>query len=423
MTAGSRKAKKRQNAAAAAAEAGASPAAASDAPGGADAEPEAAVASSASTSAPAAAAPAAAEVCTATAEESGDAGAPEVDLVEEAVSSYCPPARPSGDAPRISALEDPALQAPAESKADWAEEMEKLAAMLKDASVADDEKVRLLNEALTQRIEDTRSKEEHKAKLVVRLDDTTKELDRLRQDASRAVSAKTKLEATCRELQSSKLSIDKENARLRQEEEARHTELKEKFQVAIKDVQEKMDAELEVRQHFLKENEDLRGKLLKFTETYEAQEQQLAEQRESREAEMEVARQRLKEHEVMCSESKTKTAMLEKQNETLRKSQTVLRNELQAILGKFDEFHQAVTGSNTRHGECKEEIDGLQGHLAELERTNQDLRECAALNELTSEHQVAQKQRDALDKLCSNLEKENRKHRDQVTKLRKSAGK
>ena len=33
----------------------------------------------------------------------------------------------------------------------------------------------------------------------------------------------------------------------------------EKFQVAIQDVQEKMDAELEVRQGFLKEN-DLRRK-------------------------------------------------------------------------------------------------------------------------------------------------------------------
>merc|ERR1711920_420239 len=106
-----------------------------------------------------------------------------------------------------------------------------------------------------------------------------------------------------------------------EEEQSRHTELKDKFQQAIKDVQEKMDAELEVRQHFLKENEELRGKLLKFTETYEAQERQLAEQRESRGREMEVAQQRLREHEAMCSESKTKTAQLEKQNEGLRKSQ------------------------------------------------------------------------------------------------------
>merc|ERR1712113_617506 len=96
----------------------------------------------------------------------------------------------------------------------------------------------------------------------------------------------------------------------------------------------------------LRENEDLRGKLLTFTETYEAQEKQLAEQREAREREMEVAQHRLKEHESMCAESKVKTATLEKQNEALRKSQTVLRDELQSILGKFDEFHEAVTGSN-----------------------------------------------------------------------------
>merc|ERR1712113_417083 len=223
-----------------------------------------------------------------------------------------------------------------------------------------------------------------------------------------ALAARTKLEASCRELQQQKVSIAKENQRIAEEEQNRHTELKEKFQQAIKDVQEKMDAELEIRQHFLRENEELRGKLLKFTETYEAQERQLAEQRDAREREMEVAQQRLKEHESMCAESKIKTASLEKQNEALRKSQTVLRDELQSILGKFDEFHEAVTGSNTRHGECKVEIDSLQTRLQDLEKENTDLRNNAHLTQLTQEQAVAQKQRDALEKLCDNLEKENR---------------
>merc|ERR1712187_1051872 len=196
------------------------------------------------------------------------------------------------------------------------------------------------------------------------------------------------------------------NQRIAEEEQSRHTELKDKFQQAIKDVQEKMDAELEVRQHFLKENEELRGKLLKFTETYEAQEKQLAEQREARGREMEVAQQRLKEHESMCQESKIKTASLEKQNEALRKSQSVLRDELQTILGKFDEFHEAVTGSNTRHGECKIEIDSLQSRLQDLEKENADLRNCPQLAQLTQEHAVALKQRDALEKLCDNLQKD-----------------
>merc|ERR1712203_580230 len=177
------------------------------------------------------------------------------------------------------------------------------------------------------------------------------------------------------------------------------------------DVQEKMDAELEIRQHFLRENEELRGKLQKFTETYAAQERQLAEQREAREREMEVAQQRLKEHECMCAESKIKTASLEKQNEALRKSQQVLRDELQSILGKFDEFHEAVTGSNQRHGECKVEIDTLQTRLQDLEKENTDLRNSAQLTQLTQEQQVAQKQRDALERLCDNLEKENKKLR------------
>merc|ERR1712070_775626 len=193
--------------------------------------------------------------------------------------------------------------------------------------------------------------------------------------------------------------------------------------MGIKDVQEKMDAELEVRQHFLKENEELRGKLQKFTETYEAQERQLAEQRESREREMEAAQNRLREHECMYVESKANADQLIKTNEGLRKSQGVLRTELQTILGKFDEFHEAVTGSNARHGECKVEIDSLQTKLQEYEKENADLKNSVELSKATEEHKVAEKQRDALDRLCDNLSKENKKLQEQLDKLRKNKDK
>jgi chromosome segregation ATPase len=265
--------------------------------------------------------------------------------------------------------------------------------------------------------------DEHKAICLRRLVDASKERDRCKAETQRAIQAKNKLEGSCKELQQQKTTIAKENQKIAEEEQSRHSELKAKFEQAIKDVQEKMDAELEVRQHFLNENEELRGKLLKFTETYEAQEKQLAEQRESREREMEVAQKRLEEHETMCAESKVKTASLEKHNETLRKSQTVLRTELQTILGKFDEFHEAVTGSNNRHGECKTEIDGLQTKLQEYEKENTDLKNSAELTKATEEQKVAEKQRDALERLCDNLQKENKKLQEQLRSLKKKKGK
>merc|ERR1712039_878420 len=135
------------------------------------------------------------------------------------------------------------------------------------------------------------------------------------------------------------------------------------------------------------------------------------------------AEKRLEEHETMCSESKVKTASLEKQNEALRKSQAVLRTELQTILGKFDEFHEAVTGSNTRHGECKVEIDNLQLKLQELEKENADLKNSSQVTAATEEQKVAQKQRDAVEKLCDGLQKENRKLQEQLRDLQKRKGK
>merc|ERR1719229_1283979 len=103
---------------------------------------------------------------------------------------------------------------------------------------------------------------------------------------------------------------------------------------------------------------------------------------------MEVAQQRLREHEVMCSESKREAASLEKKNEDLRKSQLILRAEVETILSKFDKFHEAVTGSNARHGECKVEVDTLQTQLQDLEQENKELRNSSQISQLCQEQQV-----------------------------------
>jgi len=309
---------------------------------------------------------------------------------------------------------DPALEPPAQSRADWEGEISKMRIVVEDGAISDEEKIRKLHDALMEIVGDMTNLDEHKALNLRRLADGTKEHERCKGETQRALQMKVKLDTSCRELQQQKTTVARENKRIGEEEQSRHTELKTKFETAIKDVQQKMDAELEVRQHFLKENDELRGKLEKFTETYEVQEKQLAEQRVTRESEMEVAQKRLEEHETMCAQSKVKSASLEKHNETLRKSQTILRAELQSVLGKFDEFHDAVTGTNTKHGDCKSEIDSLQAKLAEFEKDNVDLKACTELKNLTEEHKVAEKQRDALDRLCDNLVKENRKLQEQL---------
>jgi len=304
------------------------------------------------------------------------------------------------------------------AKKDWDAYLETMRVLVGDAAIADEDKVEKIHDVIVARVEDTRGLDEDKTVATRRLEDAGKDRDRIRSEMQRVVAAKAKLEGDCREFQQQKSTISKENKRIAEEEQSRHNELREKFEQAIKDVQEKMDAELEVRQHFLKENEELRGKLQKFTETYEAQEEQLAQQRETRGREMETAQTRLQEHETMCKQSKVNSAMLEKENETLRKSEKVLRAELQSILGKFDDFHEAITGSNTRHSDCKTEIDTLQTQLQELEKENTDLRNNETLNKLLKEQEVAQKQRDALDKLCDGMERERRELHETLRKLK-----
>eukprot|EP00931_Biecheleriopsis_adriatica_P042592 TRINITY_DN2427_c0_g3_i1.p1 TRINITY_DN2427_c0_g3~~TRINITY_DN2427_c0_g3_i1.p1 ORF type:complete len:420 (+),score=127.85 TRINITY_DN2427_c0_g3_i1:53-1261(+) len=306
---------------------------------------------------------------------------------------------------RLRACDDPALAVPPASREDWKAEVKKLRCMAEDPSISDEEKIRVLHEALQQRIEDSQKQDEVNALVLKRQAATQSEKDHIDQEVQRSLAMKLKLEASCRVQKELMDSLSKENQKIAEDEQHRHTELKDKFEQAIKDVQEKMDAELEVREHYLKENDDLRGKLQKFNETYEAQETQLAEQREAREREMQAAQERLMEHEVMAKSSKENATKLEKENEALRKSQTTLEKELKSVLNKFDEFSKGVSGSNQRHTECRSEVDTLQAHIEGLEKENADLKKNSKLEELVAEQQVMQKQRDALEKLCDNLQK------------------
>jgi len=300
--------------------------------------------------------------------------------------------------------------------------MQALRQLVSDSAVSDDEKIRVLHEALTQRIEDLRNLEEHRTATERCLEDVAKERDRCKKETQAGLAAKSKLEDSCRELQQLKTNITVESKKIVEDEQERQGELNNKFQAAMKDVEEKMNAESEVREHFIKENDELRTKLEKFTDTYEEQERQLAEQGAVRSREMEAARERLKEYETKSAESAANATALEKKNKALQKTTVSLRAELQSILGKFDEFHESVNGSNKRHGECKEEIDGLSAKLKELDAENAELKGSRRIDDITKEKEAAQKQCDALDRLCSNLAKEIQAVKERVRAPGKKGG-
>jgi len=197
-------------------------------------------------------------------------------------------------------------------------------------------------------------------------------------------AAKMKVQEKCRVLEEQKAEIREKNQEIVSGEESRHAELKEKFEQAIKDAQEK----------------------------------QLQEQRDAREKELEMAKERLHDHDTKCKESTINSTKLEKENSELRKSEEKLRDELQKIMGRFDDFHERITGSNQRHGDCKDNVDALQKQLQELEKDHAELKQPPALTELIDEQKVTQKQVDALKKLHDNLRKEEKDLERDLQKLR-----
>jgi hypothetical protein len=67
---------------------------------------------------------------------------------------------------------------------------------VENSNSSEDDKIRVLHDALVQRIEDTKNLDDHKATTLRRLEDAKKERDRCKAETQRALQAKTKLEGT-----------------------------------------------------------------------------------------------------------------------------------------------------------------------------------------------------------------------------------
>jgi len=259
---------------------------------------------------------------------------------------------------------------------------------------------------LVQRINDCQGVDEHFTLIDHRAQDLSQEQTRCRGEIRKATSAKVKLEEDCRNLQQKKTSIPEETQRLLKEEDGRLRDLEAKMEAAMRDTGKKMDAEKEVQEHFGKENQDLRTKMGRFTETCDAQEKQLAEKCDMRSSEMRTAEDKLTECDTQSVKSKANALVLEKKNKELAKAVPVLRTELQSLLEKFSGSQEEVTACNEQHSECKTALEAVQTQLADLEAENAELRDSRRLAEAAREQQAAQKQCDTLHGLCTNLQKE-----------------
>merc|ERR1711971_1196595 len=139
-------------------------------------------------------------------------------------------------------------------------------------NTTDEDSLRLMHEAYMEMVEDVKNLQEHRTLTDTSLDELCKERDHLTRDLNSMQAMKCKLQDSCRELQQTKCNISRESTTLVDEEKERLSTLNGKFNAAMKDVEEKMKAEADIREHYTKENEDLRTKLEEFTQSHQEQE-------------------------------------------------------------------------------------------------------------------------------------------------------
>lgn len=301
---------------------------------------------------------------------------------------------------------EPSLPLPAPSKSDWAVEMSDICKTVEDTSISEEEKIRVLYDALELRVRDTRAYEEYLTSAFTRLDDVARERDHYRSEVTKVGQAKAKFEDICQELRQTRLELSQENKQVAEDAEKQHSELSEKREETLKDVDEKMEADHEVNESFCKENDDLRKKFEEFSKACEAQVEELAEKSEASFEYLEVLKSKDTEYEAMGTESKKKADQFTTQNKSLKKSTTLLRNEVNDYVKRFDDMHESVSSTSEARNEYKTEMDAMTERLDALQKENVEVKGDKTLDNLTNEQKAMKKQCEALQRLCDNLQME-----------------
>eukprot|EP00960_Hanusia_phi_P062677 765231-Hanusia_phi.AAC.1 len=133
------------------------------------------------------------------------------------------------------------------------------------------EKTKLLQQKYLDKLQECNRMERTNSNLQRSLEKAQTESDAAKTELSKANAVKQKLEILCKELQKQNKNILERSKAVSEEEQKKRNELSEKFHVAIKDIQEKMEQQEKNRLTEAEETDKLREKLRDFIGKYEVE--------------------------------------------------------------------------------------------------------------------------------------------------------
>lgn len=284
-----------------------------------------------------------------------------------------------------------------------------------------EEKLAGLCKKYAELLEEHRNTQKQMRVLQKKQSQLVQEKDNLRNEHSKAILARSKLESLCRELQRHNRTLKEEGLQRTRLEEEKRKEVTSHFQVTLNDIQAQMEQHNERNASLRQENSELGEKLKKLYEQYKLREEHIDKvvkhkdlQQQLVDAKLHQAQELLKESEERHDREKDfllKEAVESQRMCELMKQQEVhLKQQLSLYTEKFEEFQTTLSKSNEVFTTFKQEMEKMTKKIKKLEKETAMYRSRwessnKALLEMADEKSVRDRDFEALQGKVQRLEK------------------
>ncbi|XP_077338106.1 alpha-taxilin [Lithobates pipiens] len=284
-----------------------------------------------------------------------------------------------------------------------------------------EEKLTALCKKYAELLEEHRTSQKQMRILQKKQSQLIQEKDQLRNEHSKAILARSKLESLCRELQRHNRTLKEEGVQRAREEEEKRKEVTAHFQVTLNDIQSQMEQHNERNTKLRQENVELADRLKKLIEQYELREEHIDKvfkhkdlQQQLVDAKLQQAQEMLKEVEERHQREKDfllkEAVESQRMCELMKQQESHLKQQLALYTEKFEEFQSTLSKSNEVFTTFKQEMEKMTKKIKKLEKETTMYRSRwessnKALFVMAEEKTLRDKEQEALQAKIQRLEK------------------
>ncbi|XP_071230811.1 alpha-taxilin-like [Salvelinus alpinus] len=242
-----------------------------------------------------------------------------------------------------------------------------------------EEKLAGLCKKYAELLEEQRNNQKQMRVLQKKQSQLVQETDHLRNEHSKAILARSKLESLCRELQRHNRTLKDDGMQRARVEEEKRKEVTSHFQVTLNDIQAQMEQHNERNASLRLENSELAEKLKKLIQQYELREEHIDKVFKHKELQQQLVDAKLHQAQGLLVESEDRhhrekdfllkeAAESQSMCELMKQQEVHLKQQLSLYTEKFEEFQTTLSKSNEVFTTFKQEMEKMTKKIKKLEK-------------------------------------------------------